>query len=95
MKHTPETRSANLFHYFGWKGGTIHQIADETGVSVQDLLYGEPSSNYLSSHYSHGACANETCSLPYRILLSKRDEVKGDRDYWIGVACAILPSKEN
>lgn len=86
-RHTPESRSANLFHYFGWQGGTIHQIASETGIDVSDLLYGEPEATYLNSKYSHGACANETCSLPMRLKLAQ--ETKGNRDYWIGVACAI------
>ena len=38
---TPEQRMRNLLRYFGWQGGTIHQVAKETGISVQDLLYGE------------------------------------------------------
>ncbi len=36
----PEQRTKNLLRYFGWQGGTIHQISRETGISVQDLLYG-------------------------------------------------------
>lgn len=89
MTRTPQTRSENLFHYFGWQGGTIHQIADETGVDVQTLLYADPSETYLSSKYSHGAAANETCTLSMRLKLAK--EAKGMKDYWIGVAFAIRP----
>ena len=81
---TTEKRSTNLFRYFGWTGGTIHQVAQETGVDVQSLLYGEPSAAHMNSKYSNGACASETCGLAYRAELAK--SVKGDRDYWIGVA---------
>jgi len=50
---------------------------------------GLPAVAYLSSRYSHGACANETCSLKARLTFVAG--VKGDRDYWIGAACAIPP----
>ncbi len=82
--HMAETRSSNLFRYFGWQGGTIHQISEETGVSVDDLLYGQPdSTRYLDSKFTHGACASETCGLSMRLALAK--EAKGLRDFWIGV----------
>lgn len=28
----------NLFKYFGWQGGTIHQIATMVGVHASDLV---------------------------------------------------------
>ena len=88
-KHTPASRSRNLFRYFGWQGGTIHQISAETGVSVQNLLYGEPDSvARREPGYSHGYLASDTCGLTMRLELAKRKAVKGNADYWIGVACS-------
>jgi hypothetical protein len=84
---TPQTRSKNLFDYFGWQGGTIHQIADETDVNVSDLLYGLPLENHLTSKYVQGQCAAETCGQAMRLKLAK--ETKGNRDFWIGVAMAV------
>ena len=31
----------NLYTYFGWQGGTIHQVADVTGCDSGDLIYKE------------------------------------------------------
>lgn len=31
----------NLFKYFGWSGGTIHAISNNTGIPVYDLIYKE------------------------------------------------------
>lgn len=77
-------RTKNLLHYFGWQGGTIHQLAQETGLDVDTLLYADrPAAIHLTSKYSQGACANETCSLAMR--LSFLPEVKGNRDFWLGV----------
>lgn len=88
-KHTAETRARNLFRYFGWQGGTIHQISAETGVSVTDLLYGEPDAvKRVEPGYSHGYLASDTCGLAMRLDLAKRKVVKGNADYWIGVACS-------
>ena len=83
---TAEERSKNLFRFFGWQGGTIHQVAKETGVDINTLLYGEPTESYLNSKYSHGACASETCALKFRLELV--DQAKGNKDFWIGVACS-------
>lgn len=30
MQYEPEARTRNLMEYFGWQGGTIHQVAQET-----------------------------------------------------------------
>lgn len=81
--HTPESRASNLMRYFGWQGGTIHQVAEETGVDVQTLLYGQPNATDLNSKFSHGACASDTCSLTMRLALAK--QTHGLADYWIGV----------
>ena len=85
--HTAETRSSNLIRYFGWQGGTIHQIAEETGVDVQTLLFLDVPANRNRLNYdrfSQGALASETCSLQYRLALAKA--VKGSASFWLGVA---------
>lgn len=87
---TPTQRAERLYDYFGLQGGTIHQIAELTGVSVDDLLYAPYESLGLNSRYAHGACAAETCGLSYRRELATR--VKGDRGFWVGVACSIPPA---
>lgn len=78
-----EQRSKNLFDFFGWQGGTIHQIAQETGINVDTLLYAEPSSA-PDSKYSHGRMAASCLSTPARIYVGL--EAKGNKDFWIGVA---------
>lgn len=83
MIDTPEMRTKALLHYFGWQGGTIHQLAEETGVEVSILLYGEPENNFLGSETSQGWFANRTCDLEKRLSLVK--EHKGDKDFWMGV----------
>lgn len=88
LNSPPVERTINLLHYFGWQGGTIHQLAEETGVSVNTLLYDQPHECGINSKYSHGACANETCNLAMRLELAKK--VQGNREYWIGVATACV-----
>ena len=81
--HTPCTRSANLFRFLGWQGGTIHQVAETVGVSVQALLYQEPP--YSDRMVSGIAVAN---CLPLDSRLEIGRKFKGDREFWIGVACS-------
>lgn len=79
-----EKRLENLLKYFGYQGGTIHQIAKETGCSVQALLYEEPKQTYISSDYSNGYFALNTCSLEFRLKFVK--QYQGNLDFWLGVA---------
>lgn len=85
---TPEARAANLYAYFGWKGGTIHQLEAETGVDAMTLLHAPNMCQRIDDDYSKGAAALETCSLNWR-----RDRLapmyKGNGPYWIGVAYAL------
>jgi hypothetical protein len=79
----PAKRTERLYKYFGWQGGTIHQLADETGVDSYTLLYGEVGP---TPRRSQGALAIEACTLASRLELAKH--VHGDKDYWLGVAGA-------
>lgn len=86
-EHTPETRASNLIRFFGWQGGTIHQVSEETGISVSDLLYKDvPASRAeLSWHdFESGAMCSETCTTAYRLERAKY--WKGNLSFWLGVA---------
>jgi hypothetical protein len=78
--YTPEERARALYYFFGWQGGTIHQLADATGISADDLLHRkhgyEPSLPAVS-----GFSAIRTCGTAWRrdTLAPKR---KGDWAYW-------------
>ena len=74
---TPEERTRALLYYFGWQGGTIHQLAKETGVASSTLLYGEHGPERLSGGFS----AIRTCDRDWRrdTLAPKH---QGDWPYW-------------
>ncbi len=74
------TRTEALCKAFGWQGGTIHQIAEHTGCSVWNLIYGEPLT--LDGAYQAGFDA---------VKMSKCIDFKryhGNLSFWIGVAAA-------
>lgn len=61
--YTPEERMRALLFFFGWQGGTIHQIAKETDLTVEEILYSE----FIPSHLlSGGFSAIRTCSKEWR-----------------------------
>lgn len=74
----------------GLQGGTIHQIAEYTGVSV-DVLLNKPT-NPSNSDHSHGYFSFTTS------LLSHNKDVvfpenKGNADFWLGVLDGVLFSE--
>lgn len=92
MIKLPQERLANLLAFFGWQGGTIHQIAKETNVPVNVLISGKPSESFFGSDYSLGSICLETCSRPWRAHLGNKR--KGNVDWWLGVADAVSVCKE-
>lgn len=66
---------------FGWQGGTIHQVAQETGCDSFDLLYSTPGNNV---HYELGK--NLYPKLSKHQQEQYRKNVKGNLDFWLGVA---------
>ena len=77
----------NLYAYFGWQGGTIHQIAEATGCDSDELIYTVPDQMEvirLDSDYSAGQSALATCDKEFRVsvLTPKR---KGNLMFWLGV----------
>ena len=90
MLHTKDkdvvTITEALMLAFGWQGGTIHQIAKETGCDAHDLIYGE-SIEYNSSNIA-GWFAYRTNSLEFnqQTLTQKH---QGNLQFWLGVAAGV------
>jgi hypothetical protein len=74
---TAEQRAEALYYYFGWQGGTIHQLARETGISSTDLLHRANGTEPLS----HGFSAIRTCDKTWRVEKLALQH-KGDWAYW-------------
>ena len=60
---TEEQRTRALMFFFGWHGGTVHQLAGATGVDVQTLLYAPLTGAPLTGGFS----AIRTCSADWRV----------------------------
>lgn len=81
-KFTPEQRTKALMYFLGWQGGTIHQVADEIGISaynIHNLDMDGPRDNATSGWFGV-----RTCGMDWRreVLLPK---AKGDWSFWTGV----------
>lgn len=76
-------RIESLCHFFGWQGGTIHQISDITGVDSTILLNGEIQDKSGMSA-NNGWFLHRTCSSEHRIAKSR--EYHGDSDFWLSAA---------
>jgi len=79
-KITTEMRVEALLYYFGWQGGTIHQLATETGLSVDILLYG-PLLSSNDTSLSGGFSAIRTCDKDWRVNVLAPKHV-GDWKYY-------------
>lgn len=86
---TTMTRLEALCKALGWQGGTIHQVATETGCTVQDLIHSRPSTTHLGSDHCSGWFAARTCSLEHNRRVNF-PAAKGNLDFWLGVAEGIL-----
>lgn len=74
----------NLCNAFGWQGGTIHQVAEYTGCSVDDLLRDpEEFNGYPGSDKSIGWFAYRTCEREYNKAVM--NDQKGNIAFWMGV----------
>jgi hypothetical protein len=73
----------NLVKAFGWQGGTIHQVAQETGCFQHLLIYGEPRDMAL---FEMGVKA---AALDHEFRLSILGNFRGVLDFWLGLASAI------
>lgn len=82
------TTTELLCRALGWQGGTIHQVAAETGLSTKQILDGDELRYSNMEGTGNGWVAWRTCDAGYRqsVLYPKR---KGDAGFWYGVARAI------
>ncbi len=76
-RFTPEQRTRALLYYFGWQGGTIHQLAKETGCDVQTLLHGD---DY--EKIGHGFSAIRTCDKEWRVE-KLAPQHQGEWNFWL------------
>jgi hypothetical protein len=77
---------------FGWTGGTIHQIAKETGVDVNTLLYGESRELVVSrAVYGCGWIAGRHDNHAERMTLLSGN--RGDTGFWLGVRDGIISAE--
>lgn len=68
-----DTAINRLYEYFGQTGGTIHQLAQQTNLSVDDLLDALPRGTAtIDSPYIRGISALETCDLTWRKMLAAK-----------------------
>lgn len=83
MTLTPEQRTLALCHAFGWQGGTIHQLAQETGCTVHDLLYADERTNDTDN--AHGWFAVRTCTMAFN-KATNFPKAQGRIQFWLGAA---------
>lgn len=86
-------RTEALCRVLGWQGGTIHQVATETGCRVEHLLYGSVSDQTLTSDYTKGWFSARTCSLEWN-RKTNFPKHKGNLAFWIGAAEGMILKME-
>jgi hypothetical protein len=73
-------------HALGWQGGTIHQVVEATGLTVEQILkLNETREDVnIGSDQSAGWFAVRTCDLEFnlRVNFPKR---QGNVAFWFGV----------
>lgn len=82
-------KTKNLYEFFGWQGGTIHQLEKATGVPADVLLAPKPDhiNTYKGSKFDCGL-SWATCKLDWRLSVLT-PTYHGCVDYWLGVRDAI------
>lgn len=83
------TRTEALCRVLGWQGGTVHQVAAETGLTVEQILYSSATDTSLASKYTGGWFAARTCGLEHN-RAKVFPQHKGDLDFWIGAADGMI-----
>lgn len=88
------TTTLHLMHSLGWQGGTVHQVASETGLTVLEVLnlHSSPVSNQIA--YDHGVKALrlavvDICGAAYRSCSYRPDRIS----FWRGVLDAQKAEK--
>lgn len=84
-------RTLMLCHALGWQGGTIHQVAEETGCEVNEVLYTELPHEEAEYEYT-----DDDLDYEYgQYVIAHKDDsgkkeafedFKGNVYFWLGVA---------
>lgn len=83
------TNTELLCFAFGWQGGTVHQVAAETGLTVQEIIETNRNQEWIGEETSaNGWFAARTCSLEFN-LKNNFPKNKGKLSFWMGVAKGI------
>lgn len=82
------TRTQALMLVLGWQGGTVHQVAEETGLTETDIVHCEThtmSTMGMGSDYNKGWFAARNNSLEFNrsVVFPK---YKGNLAFWMGAA---------
>lgn len=74
-----------LMHVLGWSGGTIHQVAEATGLTVEQILHLNEvkPDTAMGSEQSSGWFAVRTCDLAYN-KATIFPKYQGNVDFWYG-----------
>lgn len=87
IDQTKQTNTLTLMHALGWQGGTIHDLATEIGLNVDQILnlhtY-SPRYTGLDGDNSAGWFATRTCSVQWFKVVIKPRYI-GNIEFWHGV----------
>lgn len=78
IDYSPSQRFEALAYFFGWQGGTCHQLDEATGCkNVVNRAFDQ-------SDNAFGWFAGRTCSLGHRVNVLAPEE-QGNWPFWCGV----------
>ena len=93
MIHTKDkdvvSRTEALIKAFGWQGGTIHQIAEETGCDAHDLIYNSANESSMSHKLGWYAYSSNTLKFNQEVITAR---YRGNLQFWLGVAAGVQTS---
>lgn len=79
-------RAEALLCAFGRQGGTVRQLAQDTGCDAHDLLYAKTEERNIE--HQKGWFAYMTCSLTHN-QANITPKKKGNLQFWLGVASGV------
>lgn len=87
----PSNRTTAWMYALGWQGGTIHQVAEESGVSVSFLLGQEPLKNKMDVPlYQLGYLCGLNVDKTKELVKQAMKVHKGHLDFWYGLADGVI-----
>ena len=73
----------------GWQGGTVHQVSDATGLTVQEIIDTEKKLDKVKGESTSGGWfAVKTCTLTFNQDVNF-PKAKGNLAFWMGAARAM------